>query len=255
MSRAYWTIADEENLLDFLIEKRSEGGEGSFKPATWIAAAAKVNETKTRGGNKSKDSCRSKYQSVGGQLLLCFLFLNPPQLKATYEVVRAVRSNSGWSWNDEHGANIDSDLEANEGKWDDYIAKHPAAIPFRNKGWPLLARYDDLCGHNIPKGSHVFRASQTPATTLAKTVPTLSQAADSDEGEDDEPEVNHTEENPQVCFPSCLRIPDQYQFTFRQSLQLAVLLKLHLYLAANVLPALHHLQVMLNEYVKHHPPS
>jgi len=72
MSHAYWTISDEENLLNFLIEKKSEGGEGGFEPAIWVAAAIKVNETKTCSGNKSKDSCRSKYQSVSRPFIWYF---------------------------------------------------------------------------------------------------------------------------------------------------------------------------------------
>jgi hypothetical protein len=73
-SRAYWTPSDEVVLLDFLVEKKSEGGEGGFKPTTWVAAAAKVNATKTRGGDKSKDSCRAKYQLVRSFLYLLNLY-------------------------------------------------------------------------------------------------------------------------------------------------------------------------------------
>ena len=63
--RAYWTSADEVSLLDFLAEHQSEAGDGgNFKGATWTSAAAHVNETKTRGAPKTKDSCRSKYGSV-----------------------------------------------------------------------------------------------------------------------------------------------------------------------------------------------
>ena len=72
MSHAYWTISDEENFLDFRIEKKSEGGKGGFEPATWVAAAIKVNETKTCSSNKSKVSCRSKYQSVSRPFIWYF---------------------------------------------------------------------------------------------------------------------------------------------------------------------------------------
>ncbi|KAF8148473.1 hypothetical protein B0H34DRAFT_802997 [Crassisporium funariophilum] len=150
-SCAYWTPSDKVVLLDFLVEKKSEGGEGGFKTTTWVAAAAKVNATKTCGGDKSKDSCRAKYQL----------------LKATYEVVCTIRGNSGWSWDDELGANIDSDIEAKEGKWLEYIEHHPDAAPFCNKGWPYLSQYNILCGHAAPKGSHVFHASQTPTVTAS----------------------------------------------------------------------------------------
>ncbi|KAF8958635.1 hypothetical protein BDZ97DRAFT_1668203 [Flammula alnicola] len=159
MPRAYWTTSDEENLLDFLIEMKSQGCDGGFKTVTWVGAAAKVNETKTRG-------------------------LLQIQLKAIYEIVRAIRSNSGWSWDDELGADIDSDRDAKEGKWNDYIEKHPDAAPFRNKGWPHLSRYDELCGHSAPKGLHVFHASQTHSVAVDDA--TSTGTADSDEGEKEE---------------------------------------------------------------------
>ena len=89
------------------------------------------------------------------------------KLKSIYDVVKAVRSNSVWKWDDEKGADITLD---SKGTWDDYVAAHPRAAPFRNKGWPHLAFFDDLGGAS-PKGlqdpsnkiSEAARASQGPS--------------------------------------------------------------------------------------------
>jgi len=62
---AVWTVPDETALLDYLVEQKSAGGDGAnFKAAVWTSAADHVNSTKTRGGLKTKDSCRAKYQAV-----------------------------------------------------------------------------------------------------------------------------------------------------------------------------------------------
>lgn len=78
--------------------------------------------------------------------------------------------------------------------------KKSSSYSFHNKEWPLLAQYDSLCRHNIPKGSHVFHASQTLTATTGNAALTSSQAADSDESMSDKKAgVNHTEDNSPVC--------------------------------------------------------
>lgn len=64
-SRAVWTIPDEEALMEFLIEHKSEAGDGNnFKKALWTSAATHLNTIKTRGAPKTADSCRAKYKAV-----------------------------------------------------------------------------------------------------------------------------------------------------------------------------------------------
>ena len=89
------------------------------------------------------------------------------QLKATYEVVKAIWANSGWSWDDDKGADITPEKK---GTWDDYVAKHPAAQPFRNAGWVHLDEFDSL-GPSSAKGGHVFRASQGLSAAVANEEP------------------------------------------------------------------------------------
>ena len=77
--------------------------------------------------------------------------------------MKAIRGNSGWSWDDEKGADITPEKK---GTWDDYVAKHPAAQPFRNSGWVHLDAFDCLAPSSA-KGNHVFRASQAHSAAEA----------------------------------------------------------------------------------------
>ena len=78
-------------------------------------------------------------------------------------IVLPIRANSGWSWDDELGANI-PDGDPGD-RWKDYEAAHPKAKPFRNKGWPFISYFDIICGDIQATGSHVFNASSQSAST------------------------------------------------------------------------------------------
>ncbi|EDR15389.1 uncharacterized protein LACBIDRAFT_301662 [Laccaria bicolor S238N-H82] len=131
---ASWTADDITALLEFLIAHKSKGDSGGFKKPTWTAAAAHVNKVLT--------------------------VVQRRQLKQTYEVVKAIRNNSGWSWDDNKGADITPEKK---GTWDNYVAKYPLAQPFQNAGWAYLEAFDAL-GSSLAKGAHVFQALQGVST-------------------------------------------------------------------------------------------
>lgn len=79
------------------------------------------------------------------------------QLRVIYDTVKAVRSNSGWKWDDEKGADI---TPANKGAWDDYVAANPKAASFRNRGWVHLAIFDALEAKSLHEGPSVAGPSQ-----------------------------------------------------------------------------------------------
>lgn len=122
-----------------------------------------------------------------------------------YEIVNALRNNSGWSWDDEKGADISPEKK---GVWDDYVLAHPLASPFRNCGWIHLAIFD-LFGSKITKGTHVFHASQgvtseeralPPPSARESSPPWPENLRDSDDtqvGPEDGDEEE--EEETQVC--------------------------------------------------------
>lgn len=81
------------------------------------------------------------------------------QLRATFKVVQKVKNNSGWRWSNEHGAGITA---ATMSVWNDYVAKNPAAEPFKTKGWRHWDKMVEIMPAEAPPiGAHVFRPGNT----------------------------------------------------------------------------------------------
>ncbi|KAJ6477708.1 hypothetical protein C8R45DRAFT_833535 [Mycena sanguinolenta] len=132
-SNAHWTERNEIKLLNHLIENCAAASDGiTFKKPMWTAAAVAVN-----------DDEHVKVQ------------LTSFQLKSLYLLICKIIGNSGWTWNDKHGACITA---ASSGTWDVFVKSRRAAEPFRNAGWVHLDAFRDLMPDAIPKGTHVFRA-------------------------------------------------------------------------------------------------
>lgn len=74
-------------------------------------------------------------------------------------MIVAIQSVSGWVWDDERGADINIHSASS---WDDYVKKHPAAKPFRNKGWAHFAKVA-LIMPSTASGANVFVPSQENA--------------------------------------------------------------------------------------------
>ena len=77
------------------------------------------------------------------------------QLRSIYDVVKAVRNNPSWEWDNKKGANI---TLASKGAWEEYVAAYPKAAPFHNNGWPHLTVFDALA--SACQGPSVLRSSQ-----------------------------------------------------------------------------------------------
>lgn len=65
----------------------------------------------------------------------------------------AIKAVSGWSWDDERGVDVSP---ATQGTWDAFVAAHPTAAQFRNRGWPFFDLMEALMP-SAAKGTHVFR--------------------------------------------------------------------------------------------------
>ena len=64
-ANADWSLSDEGKLIAFLVEcKASAGDGGTFKKPTWVAAAAHMAQFCTKGGPKSWESCKGKWDRV-----------------------------------------------------------------------------------------------------------------------------------------------------------------------------------------------
>jgi len=63
--KAHWTTADEEELIQFLVDNKSAAGDGgNFKKVTWMAAATHMKKVTTKGGVKTADGCKNKWNRV-----------------------------------------------------------------------------------------------------------------------------------------------------------------------------------------------
>ncbi|KDR65320.1 hypothetical protein GALMADRAFT_82011 [Galerina marginata CBS 339.88] len=115
--QAHWSDADIKVLLEYLASQLPTAEGTGFKNTVWTEAAVKVNAlAKTRGCDKSGPSCKNKWG----------------RLKETYNVVMKIKAQSGFKWDDEHGADID---ETTAEVWAAFEKKHKGSAPFRNKGW------------------------------------------------------------------------------------------------------------------------
>ncbi|KAJ7931982.1 hypothetical protein B0H13DRAFT_1485777, partial [Mycena leptocephala] len=133
---AAWLQPDEKKLIEYHVEHQAAAGDGTnFKVVTFRGAAIHVNSTRTKGGPKSGKSCKQKYRA----------------LRRDWGFVNHIKGVSGFSWSDEHGANISA---ASQGAWDAWVAVNPKAARFRSKGWPFY----DLLAPLMPskaKGGNV----------------------------------------------------------------------------------------------------
>lgn len=66
-------------------------------------------------------------------------------MKTMYWVVFHVKDNSGWTWSDVHGANIN---EEKQSTWEEYVRAHPKAWNLRNAGWPFMDTMEEVMPHH-----------------------------------------------------------------------------------------------------------
>ncbi|KJA25659.1 hypothetical protein HYPSUDRAFT_134332 [Hypholoma sublateritium FD-334 SS-4] len=119
---AIWTLAEEATLLDFLVENKAEAGDGgNFKQVMFQQAIESIKPLFKCRASKTMKSCQNKWA----------------MFRKIYRVICAIKTVSGWVWDDETGASINPNMASS---WDDYVNKHPEAKPFHNKGWVHLAQ-------------------------------------------------------------------------------------------------------------------
>ncbi|KAI5982140.1 hypothetical protein EDD15DRAFT_2378298 [Pisolithus albus] len=167
---ASWTSNDIDFLIDQVIARRAEGGDGmNFKKSFWQSlAASDLLSNLEKGGPKTSSSCKEKWS----------------RLKKTFEAVdHLVNFASGLTYSLELGANIGVE---NESVWTDYIKHHPAASPFRNKGWPF---YDKMKLVMPSKSKGANRFSALAASSSSQPAPSLSRSATTSDSENAEHSV------------------------------------------------------------------
>jgi hypothetical protein len=77
-------------------------------------------------------------------------------LKKIHKAINNIQDCSGWTWDNQLGANIQPDCTR---AWEEFLKRVPCAKAFCNKGWIHLSKMDVLIPH-VVHGTHVFSASQ-----------------------------------------------------------------------------------------------
>ena len=57
-----WSVDDAKELITFLVKRKVSAGDGgTFKKPTWIAAAAHMAQFHSKGGLKTWEACKGKW--------------------------------------------------------------------------------------------------------------------------------------------------------------------------------------------------
>ncbi|KAH9960257.1 hypothetical protein BC827DRAFT_1133300 [Russula dissimulans] len=98
-----WTTDEEAFLVNFLVDRKSEGSSNSvFKDSTFAEVAAAFASSPTTGTPKNMQSCKSKWG----------------RLKKSYNTISILKSKSGFTWSDEHGMGV---TEETQSEWDELV--------------------------------------------------------------------------------------------------------------------------------------
>ncbi|KDQ13310.1 hypothetical protein BOTBODRAFT_45272 [Botryobasidium botryosum FD-172 SS1] len=118
----YWNLAEEALLIDTLLHQREQGmqAESGWKPAVWQIAVDALRDAYPKEQQKEICHCKTRWQ----------------HLKDEYRVVKTLREQSGFSW--------DEDVQivtAPDDVWDYYLAANSKAKLYCKKPFPF---YDEI---------------------------------------------------------------------------------------------------------------
>ncbi|KAF9017266.1 hypothetical protein BDZ89DRAFT_1140815 [Hymenopellis radicata] len=179
---ASWDDDDRRVLVDFLHGRKAEIGEGgNWTPTTLTAAESHMAATTTpaAGGPKTSGAIKTQWNS----------------LKRTHEAIRQMKEKtypgaSGLTWSDDKGFDITPAMST---IWSNFLKAHKIFKPFRNAGWPLWTKIDEIVPDRA-KGLHVFNAASSQTTDASsqdsqstQNTNTSSQVTDSQSSQSDTP--------------------------------------------------------------------
>ncbi|KAJ7222975.1 hypothetical protein B0H12DRAFT_1328948 [Mycena haematopus] len=136
-AKAQWVLTDLVNMATFL-ESHVAGDGNKYKAPVIRSLTEHLNDRIVRGGLKKADGVRQKLADI----------------MVIYRGVTYLKTRSGGSWDDELGANVVTETEAEV--WDVLILSRVECTPFRNRGWPPYPFFERLDPAK-PKGDHSFR--------------------------------------------------------------------------------------------------
>jgi hypothetical protein len=114
--KANWNDQEILGLVNYLHDHRAEARDGgTFKPPAYNAAVAHIAPHLTQGPVKTGKMCKTKWTLVRRHVILLYRLLTAPasfQLKQIHAAIETYRSQSGFHWDNENGANIVGDAAA-----------------------------------------------------------------------------------------------------------------------------------------------
>ncbi|KAJ6525031.1 hypothetical protein DFH09DRAFT_893100, partial [Mycena vulgaris] len=116
-ANAQWALTDLINMAKFL-EPYVSGDGDKYKNPVIKKLTEHLNERIIFGGLKKAAGVKQKLTDV----------------LAIYKGVCYLKTRSGGTWDDDFGANVITQTEAEV--WESLVLSRPECTPFRNKGWP-----------------------------------------------------------------------------------------------------------------------
>ncbi|KAJ7784894.1 hypothetical protein DFH07DRAFT_688579, partial [Mycena maculata] len=123
--KAQWVLTDLINMAEFL-ETHVSGDSNKDKPPVLKSLTEYLNERIVIGGLKKLNGVKQKLSDV----------------LAIYKGVNYLKTRSGGNWDDDFGANVITQTEAEV--WEGLVLSRPECTPFRNKGWPPYPFFEQL---------------------------------------------------------------------------------------------------------------
>jgi hypothetical protein len=104
-------------------------------------------------------------------------------MRHAWKVVYTIKQVSGWSWDETTGASINQDTKSS---WDDYVARHPEARPYCNRGWPYAHAFE-IINPSPASGANVFVPTAPPLSTpLSAPLSATSSSQGNTQGGDED---------------------------------------------------------------------
>ncbi|KAJ6484594.1 hypothetical protein C8R45DRAFT_798341, partial [Mycena sanguinolenta] len=125
-ANAQWVLTDLINMAAFL-ETQVSGDGNKYKPTVMKDLTEYLNDRIIIGGLKKRNGVKQKLADV----------------LVIYRGVNYLKTRSGGTWDDDFGANVITQTEAEI--WEGIILSRPECTPFRNQGWlpyPFFERLD-----------------------------------------------------------------------------------------------------------------
>ncbi|KAI3998459.1 hypothetical protein K525DRAFT_145230, partial [Schizophyllum commune Loenen D] len=128
------------------------GQGGNFPDDVFNGCAKAIAHLRKRGAVKTGKHVKAKYREVHPDFM---------QFRVNCYVIRMIRKRSGWTYSIQNGADID---KSNEALWIEFIdgleaTYRTAANKFRNKGWPLFDKINEILPERA-KGKRAYYASR-----------------------------------------------------------------------------------------------